>query len=289
MPQRGSRRTSVLGPISPILVAAKARGSRIIDTRDEATAAIPPEVLAQLAAPLQSGALRGARIGVVHGPFGFHSRMEPAWARLVEVLRAAGAEVVDPVKINSIGKFGSATGEVLSYEFRDGINRYLAEPGRVTPMKTLADLIAFNEAHRVEEMAFFGQEDFTAAQARGPLTDQAYLDARAACLKLARTEGLDAALEGGRLDALVMFTRGVATLTDPLNGEGGSGSSTTLAAVAGYPSVTVPAAQFFGLPVGLSFVGRAWSDAKLLALAADFEAATKARREPRFLPTVEAK
>ncbi|MBI2814176.1 MAG: amidase [Opitutae bacterium] len=257
------------------------------DPRDEATALIPAEVLVQLAAPLPSGALRGARIGVVHGPFGFHSRMEPAWARIVEVLRAAGAEVVDPVKINSIGKFGSATGDVLSYEFKDGINRYLAEPGRVTPMKSLADLIAFNETHRAEEMAFFGQEDFTAAQARGPLTDPAYLEARATCLRLARTDGLDAALAANRLDALVMFTRGVATLTDPLNGEGGSGSSTTLAAVAGYPSVTVPAAQFFGLPVGLSFVGRAWSDARLLAFAADFEARTKARREPRFLPTAQ--
>ena len=256
------------------------------DPRDEATAQIPAEVLAQLAAPLRSGALRGARIGVVHGPFGFHARMEPALAQLVEVLRAAGTEVVDPVKINSLGKFGSATGDVLSYEFKDGINRYLAEPGRVTPMKTLADLIAFNEAHRSEELALFGQEDFTAAQARGPLTDRAYLAARATCLRLARNEGLDAVMEANQLDALVMFTRGVATLTDPLNGEGGSGSSTTLAAVAGYPSVTVPAAEFFGLPVGLSFVGRAWSDVRLLALAADFEAATKARREPRFLPTV---
>ena len=256
------------------------------DPRDEATAKIPAEMLVQLAAPLRSGALRGARIGVVHGPFGFHARMEPALAQLVEVLRAAGAEVVDPVKINSLGKFGSATGTLLSYEFKDGINRYLAEPGRVTPRKTLADLIAFNEAHRAEEMTHFGQEDFTAAQARGPLTDSAYLEARATCLRLARTEGLDAVLEVNQLDALVMFTRGVATLTDPINGEGGSGSSTTLAAVAGYPSVTVPAVHFFELPVGLSFVGRAWSDAKLLALAADFEAATKARREPRFMPTV---
>ena len=256
------------------------------DPCDEATAKIPAEVLAQLAAPLQPGALRGTRIGVVRGPFGFHARMEPALTRLVAALRAAGAEVVDPVKVNSLGKFGSATGDVLSYEFKDGINRYLAEPGRVTPMTSLADLIAFNEAHRNEELALFGQEDFTAAQARGPLTDPAYLEARATCVRLARTEGLDATLDANHLDALVMFTRGVATLTDPLNGEGGSGSSTTLAAVAGYPSVTVPATEFFGLPVGLSFVGRAWSDAKLLALAADFEAATKARREPTFLTTV---
>ncbi|MDI1319473.1 MAG: amidase [bacterium] len=259
------------------------------DERDAATQAIPAGLLEELAAPLKPGALRGARIGVVRGPFGFHSRMDPVLTKLVEVLRAAGAEVVDPVKIDPLGKFGSAPGDVLSYEFKDGINRYLAAPGRVTPMKTLADLIAFNEAHRAEEMPYFAQETFTTAQARGPLTDQAYLDAKATCRRLTRTEGLDAALDADKLDALVMFTRGVATLTDPLNGEGGSGSSSTLAAVAGYPSVTVPAAQFFGLPVGLSFVGRPWSDAKLLALAADFEAATQARREPGFLPTVNLK
>ncbi len=259
------------------------------DEHDPATSGIPAGLAAELAAPLKPGALRGARIGVVRGPFGFHARMEPALAALIAALRAAGAEVVDPVKVGSLGKFGSVTGDLLSYEFKDGLNRYLATPGRMTPMKTLADVIAFNEAHRAEEMALFGQEDFTAAQARGPLTDQAYLDAKANCLQLARTEGLDAALDGEKLDALVMFTRGVATLTDPLNGEGGSGGSSTLAAVAGYPSVTVPAAQFFGLPVGLSFVGRPWSEAKLLALAADFEAVTKARREPRFLPTAELK
>lgn len=256
------------------------------DAHDSDTLAIPAGVSAELAVPFKPGALRGKRIGVVRGAFGFHARMEPVLAALVAVLRAAGAEVVDPVKINTLGQFGSATGTVLSYEFKEGLNRYLAEPGRVTAMKTLADLIAFNEAHRAEEMAFFGQEDFVAAQARGSLAEQAYLDAKATCLKLARTEGLDATFDRDKLDAIVMFTRGVATLTDPLNGEGGSGSSSTMAAVAGYPSVTVPAAHFFGLPVGLSFVGRPWSDAQLLALAADFEAATKARREPRFLPTV---
>jgi amidase len=259
------------------------------DENDPATSGIPAGLATELAAPVRPGALKGARIGVVRGPFGFHARMEPELAALIAALRTAGAEVVDPVKVGSLGKFGSATGDLLSYEFKDGINRYLAEPGRVTPMKSLADLIAFNEAHRAEELPFFGQEDFTAAQARGPLTDQTYLDAKAACLKLSRTDGLDAALDGDKLDALVMFTRGVATLTDPLNGEGGSGSSSTLAAVAGYPSVTVPAAQFFGLPIGLSFVGRPWSEAKLLALAADFEAVTKARHEPLFLPTVRLK
>jgi amidase len=259
------------------------------DARDEATAKIPAGLTGELAAALKANALRGARLGVVRGPFGLHARMEGILNSLVEVLRAAGAEVVDPVAMPSLAKFGSNTGTVLSFEFKDGLNRYLAEPGRVTPMKTLADLIAFNDAHRAEELVRFGQEIFVTAQARGSLADPAYLEARDTCLKLTRTEGIDAAMDGEKLDALVMLTRGAATPIDPLHGEGGSGGSSTLAAVAGYPSVTVPAAQVFGLPVGLSFVGRAWSDAKVLALAADFEARTKARREPKFLATIEVK
>jgi amidase len=257
------------------------------DERDDATKKIPDGLLAELAAPLKKEALRGARIGIVRAGFGFHARMEAELNHLVATLRAAGAEVIDPVAIPSLTKLGAATGLVLSYEFKDGLNRYLGEPGRVTPLKSLADLIAFDEAHRADELPFFGQEFFTAAQARGPLTDQAYVDAREACLKLTRAEGIDAALDEDKLDALVYYTKGVATLTDPLNGEGGSGGSATLAAVAGYPSVTVPAANFFGLPVGLSFVGRAWSEAKLLALAADFEAHTHVRTEPRLLPTAD--
>lgn len=255
------------------------------DERDAATQAIPAGLLTQLAAPLPAQALRGARLGVVRGPFGLPGRLDSALDRLVAQLRAAGADVTDDVKIASLGKFGGATYEVLSYEFKDGLNRYLAEPGRQTPMKSLADLIAFNEAHAAEEMAFFGQQDFLAAQQRGPLTEQAYRDALATCRRLARTEGLDAALDAGKFDALVMFTRGPAALTDHVLGEGSAGSSSTLAAVAGYPSVTVPATEMAGLPVGVSFVGRAWSDARLLALAADFEAHTRARRAPEFRPT----
>lgn len=255
------------------------------DEHDEATRAIPAEVLAALAAPLPPQALRGARIGVVRGPFGFPARLAPAVDQLVAQLRAAGADVTDNVKIATLGQFGSATYDVLCYEFKDGLNRYLAEPGRVTPARTLAELIAFNETHAAEEMAFFGQQDFLEAEKRGPLTEPAYLAALATCRRLARTEGLDATFAAGKFDALVMLTRGPAALTDHVLGEGGSGSSSTMAAVAGYPNVTLPFTEMFGLPVGVSFVGRAWSDARVLALAADFEAQTQARRAPEFLPT----
>jgi amidase len=255
------------------------------DERDAATHAIPEGTLEGLRAPLPAGALRGARLGFVRGPFGFPARLDAPADRLIALLRAAGADVTDDVKLATLGKFGSATYEVLCYEFKDGLNRYLAELGRETPVKTLADVIAFNEAHAAEVMPFFGQQDFLAAEKRGTLTAPGYLEALATCLRLARTEGLDAALDGGQFDALVMLTRGPATLIDHVMGEGGSGSSSTLPAVAGYPNVTVPATNLFGLPVGLSFVGRAWSDAQLLALAADFEAHARARRSPQFLPT----
>ncbi|MBX3738477.1 MAG: amidase [Candidatus Didemnitutus sp.] len=253
------------------------------DERDDATREIPRATLAELTVPLPAHALRGARIGVVRGPFGIPARLDGALDHLVAQLRAAGAEVTDDVKIATLGKFGGATYDVLSYEFKDGLNRYLAEPGRVTPMKMLADVIAFNEAHAAEEMAFFGQQDLVAAEKRGPLTERAYLDALATCRRLARGEGLDATFAAGKFDALVMLTRGPAALTDHVLGESSAGGSSTMAAVAGYPSVTVPAAEMFGLPVGASFVGRAWDDAKLLALAADFETRTHARRAPEFL------
>ena len=254
------------------------------DAHDPATHAIPAGLLHELTT-LKPGALKGARLGIVRNISTFHARMDPILDDLVATLRAAGAEIIDPVAIPSLAKLGQATGTVLSYEFKDGINRYLGTPGRVTTMRTLADLIAFNIAHAASELRFFGQELFIAAQARGPLTDPTYLDARAACLQLTRAEGIDGALATHHLDALVYFTKGTATLTDHLNGEGGSGGSSTLAAVAGYPSVTVPAAHVFGLPIGLSFTGSLWSDARLLALAADFEAHAKARTEPRFQAT----
>lgn len=270
------------GVADAALVLAAIAGA---DARDAATHDIPAATLAELAAPRSSNALRGARIGVVRGPFGIPARLDGAIDRIVEQLRAAGADVTDNVKIATLGKFGGATYDVLSYEFKDGLNRYLAEPGRVTPMKTLADIIAFNEAHAAEEMAFFGQQDFLAAEKRGPLTEKTYLDALATCRRLARAEGLDATVESGKFDALVMLTRGPAALTDHVLGEGSAGGSSTMAAVAGYPSVTVPATEVFGLPVGVLFVGRAWQDAQLLALAADFEAHTRARRAPEFRPT----
>lgn len=258
------------------------------DARDATTHTRPKDLPLDFAAALRPAALRVTRLGILHGPFGFAPRMESLLSETVASLRAAGAEVVDLGELSALNDLWPPENEVLLFEFKDGINAWLASLGPAAPMKSLSNLIAFNEGHRAQEMPFFGQERFLQAQAKGSLTERAYLDARATCLRIARTEGIDALVKKHRLDAIVALTNGPAGLTDPVNGDQGwTASSSSLAAVAGYPSVTVPAAEVFGLPVGVSFIGTAWSEARLLSLAADFENRTHARHEPKFLPTVD--
>jgi amidase len=166
------------------------------------------------------------------------------------------------------------------------MNAYLAALGPNAPVHTLKEIIEFNDRHAAQELRWFGQEELLKSQAKGPLTDQAYLDARATCLRLTRTEGIDAVMDKENLDAIIAPTSTPAHVTDWVTGDHGLGDSTTPAAVAGYPSITVPAGFIFGLPVGLSFFGRAWSEPKLLRLAYAFEQGTKARRSPSFLETL---
>jgi amidase len=260
------------------------------DERDTATAEMSANLKVDFTAALKPHALRGARIGVLRGPFGFRSWMEPVLTNAVENLRAAGAEIVDLGEPAILRQLGGAGGEVMLHEFKAGLNAYLAELSE-SRVKTMTEVIAFNKAHAEEELALFGQEHMIAAQAKGPLTDKAYREAREKSIRLARTEGIDAMVQEHRLDALVALTAGPAGLGDPVYGGAspGTGGSSSLAAVAGYPSITVPAAQVRGLPVGLSFFGQAWTEARLLALAADFETQTKARTEPKLLPTLEVR
>jgi amidase len=257
-----------------------------VDPKDPATLKRPPTLSLEFAAKLRSGALKGVRLGVIRGPFGLDPRLNPLLEGAIEKLKSLGAEVVDLGECPDLSRAGDPEMEVLLYEFKDGVNSYLATVGAGSPIKTLADVIAFNEKHAALELPHFGQELLVRAQAKGPLTEQAYLDARAACLKITRTEGIDALLTKHQLNALVSLTAGPTWMVDPVNGDAYTGGSSSPAAVAGYPSVTVPAGQYHGLPVGLSFYGAAWSDAKLLALAADFEAVTQARREPTFPATI---
>jgi amidase len=236
---------------------------------------------------LDSGGLKRARLGVARKFFDQNAPLDRFLSNCVDALKQAGAVIVDPAELPSHGKWGEPEGEVLRYEFKAGINAYLAKISADVPARTLADLIAFNEKNRDREMPCFEQELFIESQARGPLTDAKYLKARQDSIRLARAEGIDAVIAKYKLDAIVSITNGPACLIDWVNGDYDTGGCSTPAAVAGYPHVTVPAGFFRGLPIGLSFFGPAWSEPKLLRMAYAYEQSTKARRKPEFLPRIE--
>ncbi len=237
---------------------------------------------------LDPDGLRGARLGVARGQYGGYSEhVDRVFESALAVMREAGAVLVDPVELDSMREIGDAEKTVLLHEFKAGIDAYLAaRPG--LGVRTLADLIRFNEEHAEQEMPYFRQELFVLAQATAGLEAPAYREARAKCLDLTRTRGIDAVMDRHHLDALIAPTAPPAWVIDQLNGDRVVGSSSQPAAVAGYPSITVPAgACFDALPVGVSFFGRARSEPVLVRIAHAFDVAAGARLSPRFLPTLE--
>src|SRR6266699_3859243 len=258
-----------------------------VDARDEATAASTGRSRTEYTSVLDPAGLKGARLGVCRSRFmGYSPATDALMEGAIDALKRLGAVIVDPADIATAGQFDESEFAVLLYEFKADLNKYLGEWAPAAGPKTLEDLIGFNERTKEKEMPYFGQEIFAQAQAKGPLTDQDYLRALDKNHLLARTQGIDTVMAEHQLDALIAPTGGPASLIDLVNGDpGGGGSFSSPAAVAGYPHVSVPMGYVAGLPVGLSFVGRPWSEAALIKFAYAFEQVTKARRSPRFLPT----
>ncbi len=237
-------------------------------------------------AGLQPGGLRGARIGIARKFWERHPFMNALLDAQVDVLKGSGAEVIDPADLPTFGNWGDHEMEALRYEFKANLNAYLATQPDSRPVRSLAQLIAFNEKQRERELSIFGQELLVQCEAKGPLTEKAYVDARRECRRLFRDEGLDAVFRKHKLDAMVTMTSAPAWFTDWVHGDVGGPDCTAPAAVAGYPHLTVPAGLYRGLPVGLSFFGTANSDAALLRLGYAYEQETKARRKPEYLTTL---
>ena len=252
------------------------------DPADAATGAKGAKFGVRYSAALDRGALKGARIGVSRTKyFGYHPATDALAEEVLKIFKAEGAVLVDPANLATAGKIDEPELEVLLYEFKADLESYLAKLGGSGP-RTMKALIEWNQAHADAEMPLFAQELFLDAEKKGPLTSAAYRKARDACIRLSRKEGIDATLSKHKLDAIVAPTQGPSWLIDWVNGDYSSGGCSTAAAVAGYPHVTVPMGQVRGLPVGFSFFGGPWSEAKLLNLAYAYEQASKARKPPTF-------
>ncbi len=262
------------------------------DTNDPATALADTKSRRDYSASLDAAGLRGARIGVVRNRlFGYSPGADAVIDAAIDKMKDMGAVIVDPANIPTLGKFDDTEQEVLLYEFKADLNKYLKWLGPNTEVHSMSEVIAFNKAHAHEEMPYFAQELMDQANAKGPLTEQKYLAALAKNHQMSRALGIDAVMAKYHLDALVAPTGGPAWLTDLVNGDGGMAEKpgpSTVAAVAGYPHITVPAGFVDGLPIGVSFFGRAWSEPVLIKLAYAYEQATKHRRPPTFAATANA-
>ena len=256
-----------------------------VDAEDPATADPARAQISDYTKFLDPSGLKGARLGVVRKYFGFSDSVDQLMEKVIVQLKDAGAEIVDPADIPTIGKFDDSESTVLYYELKADLAKYLERRGG--NVRTLKDVIEFNEHNREREMPYFGQDIFQKSEQKGPLDSKEYVDALALNHRLTRSEGIDFIMDKFKLDALIAPTGGPAWTTDLINGDHSAGGSSSAAAVAGYPNINVTAGSLWGLPVGISFFGRAWSEPTLLKIAYSFEQRTKARKKPRFLSTID--
>jgi amidase len=269
-----------------ILLGAMAGADREDPATDVSTNGSQGKVFPDYTRFLDPAGLKGARLGVVRKYFGFNDAVDQLMDSLIGEMKRAGAEIVDPADIPTIGKFDESELTVFYYELKADLAAYLARRGS-SSVKSLKDVIEFNERNRGREMPYFGQDILLKSEQKGPLTTKEYLDALAQNHQLSRAEGIDFIMNKFKLDALVAPTGGPAWLTDLINGDHAAGGSSSAAAVAGYPNINVTAGYLWGLPVGISFFGRAWSESTLLKIAYSFEQLTKARQKPRFPATID--
>jgi len=259
-----------------------------VDPGDSATTASAGKSPTDYTQFCDPNGLKGARIGVARKYFGFSDAVDALMEQALDAMKQQGATLIDPADIETLGRFDESELLIFMYELKADLNTYLAGLGANAPVRTLKDIIDFNERNHQKELQHFGQDLFVKAEAKGPLTEKAYLEAIEKNHQLARTEGIDATMDKFHLDAIVAPTGGPAWLTDLITGDHFAGGSSNAAAVAGYPNINVTAGFISGLPVGISFFGRAWSEPTLIRLAFAFEQTTKARRAPRFLSTISA-
>jgi amidase len=257
-----------------------------IDSRDAVTQESDGKSFSDYTRFLDPNGLRGARIGIARKYFGFSDDVDRLMNEAIEVMKRSGATIIDPVALAQSKEYEDSELEVLLYEFKHDLNKYLLELGPKARFRSLKELIEFNDKNRNSEMPYFAQELFLKAEAKGPLTSPDYLKALAKNRRLSRTQGIDAVIAKDRLDAIVAPTGGPSWTTDLVNGDHFTGGSSTPAAVAGYPAISVPAGFIHGLPVGVSFFGAAYSEPVLIKLGYAFEQATRHRRAPGFLPTL---
>ena len=258
-----------------------------VDPRDEATSASEGHLHTDYAQFCDPAGLQGARIGVARSFTGFDPRVMALFEDAIQAMAAAGAVIVDPANLPQAAWNDELPLLLLEYEFKADLNAYLATLGPDAPVRTLAEIIAFNEANAELEMPYFGQERMIASEARGPLTDEAYLNAKRTIQRANREDGIDALMDEHQLDAIVAPTRDLPWVTDHIKGDRlDGGSSAGPAAIAGYPDISVPMGFVSGLPAGVSFFGRAWSEPVLIRIAYAYEQATQQRRAPTFAPTL---